>query len=198
MSKKTKIFIAIGIVSALLAGIWLAIALAQPKPIPFDPASSPPPVPDSSVGRVEEIPLSDLHHSPAPISPAGKGVQDTVKDVPQQSPLYFSEVILPFIDDVGVNPGGGFILGSKEKFIPNEELTTVIFPRGASAESPAAYTGKTIKVNAQGGLDAAYPLPTKLSMGTYTLEVTSANKTFDLNFTLLAAGPSSYEGAPAK
>jgi hypothetical protein len=194
MSKNTKIFIAIGIVAALAAGIWLVIALAQPKPIPFDPASPHPPIADSSEGRDDRNPILDLDHSPAPVSPAGKGIQDTVTDVPQQNSLYFSDVILPFIDDVGVNPGGGFVLKSKEKFVPNEELRTVIFPRGESASSQSAYAGKPITINAQGGLDAVYPLPAKLSLGTYTLEVSSSTKKFVLNFTLIATGTSQYDG----
>lgn len=199
MSKKTKICIAIGIIAALVSGIWLAIVLTQPKPDPpFDPASSPPPIADSTEGRDGKNPIDDLNHSPAPVSPAGKGIQDAVKDVTQQSPLYFSDVFIPFVDDVGVNPGGGFILKSKDQFTPNEEFQTVIFPRGKSPESPEAYTGQTIKINAQGGLDVVYPLPVKLSLGTYTLEITSDDRKFDVNFTLLATGTSQYDGPSSK
>lgn len=192
---KIYISIAVGVVVAIIAGIWITIALSQPKPAPyFDPFSSPPPNDGGKIGRDAKNPLSDLKVSPAPVSPAGKGVKDTVAEVPPKNPLYFSKVSLPFIDDVGINPGDGFILESKEKFAPNEELRTVIFPRGESASSPNAYTGKTITSNAQGGLDAVYPLPSKLSLGTYTLEVTSSTKKFDLNFTLLATGTSQYNG----
>lgn len=113
----------------------------------------------------------------------GKGVQGEEKPAAAVDPAYFQKLYLPYEDEPNVPAGSGFAIEAPG-VTAGAEFTVTIFPRGGTKDSPAAVTVGTGKANGEGTLKMDAPLPTNLSNGTYTIEITGGGKDFKTPFTI--------------
>jgi hypothetical protein len=140
------------------------------------------------LGRPTEYP-ADTQPSYAITDPVyatpevGKGIQGEEKPAAAVDPAYFVKLYLPYEDEPNVPAGSGFAIEAPG-VTAGTEFTVTVFPRGTSKASDAAVEIGKAKANGQGILKMDAPLPTNLSNGTYTIEITGGDKDFKTPFTI--------------
>lgn len=125
-------------------------------------------------------PITDPVYS---IPTEGAGVRGEENPVAAVDSAYFLKVYLPFTDELNISAGNGFALEALE-VEPSSDFTAVAYPKGASKTDPrTADLGKG-KADATGTLKMDAAIPTNLSLGSYTLEVSNGSKTFTTPFVI--------------
>lgn len=125
-------------------------------------------------------PITDDRYKAPETGTGVVGAEDPVKAV---DPAYFVKLYLPYVDEYNVPAGSGFAVEASE--LPaGSEFTAKAYPKGADAgDSRAVDLGKG-KVNSAGVLNLDAALPTNLSLGSYTIEVSNGTKVFQTPFVI--------------
>lgn len=106
------------------------------------------------------------------------------EEVPSKavSPENFQKLYIPYVDEYNVPAGSGFALESTEKLTAGASFTAKVYPKGSNAsDSKTIEVGKGT-VPGTGTLKMNAALPTNLSDGSYTLEVSDGTKVFQTSF----------------
>lgn len=165
------IIVTIVIIVAIIAGIKIKyeVELRNSPVFPTDSATqTPAPI------------LEDPRYA---IPKVGEGVKGEVDSTKAIDPLYFNKLFLPFIDEPNVMAGSGFAIEAKE--LPaGENYTAIAYPRDTSKDNPLTVELGKGTVDSSGVLMFDAALPTNLSLGSYTIEVSGPSKTFTTPFVI--------------
>lgn len=137
--------------------------------------------PTSLPGPTEPVtPITDSRYKVPEVGQGEVGKADPVKAV---DPAYFAKIYLPYMDEYNVPAGSGFAIEAPGQ-TAGSEFTAKVFPKGSSVtDAKTVELGKG-KVNSAGLLQMNAPLPTNLSQGSYTLEVSNGEKDFQTPFVI--------------
>jgi hypothetical protein len=126
-------------------------------------------------------PITDPRYKEPDTGNGVVGAEDPVKAV---DPAYFTKLFLPYVDENNVPAGSGFAIESSEKLTVGAVFTAKAYPKGASvSDSRTVELGKGT-VPSSGILKFNAALPTNLSLGSYTIEVSDGTKVFQTPFVI--------------
>lgn len=123
-------------------------------------------------------PITDERYK---VPEVGAGVVGEEVPVKAVDPAYFVKLYLPYIDEYNVPAGSGFAIESAD-LVAGSEFIAKVYPKGASVDDTRAVEVGKGKVNSAGILKLDAALPTNLSLGSYTIEVSNGEKVFQTPF----------------
>lgn len=188
--KSKKVLIPLIAVPLIAGGTFAGIQLtAPPKPYTLE-ASSPPM--DEGSNRVKGD-IEDKNPRPQIVVPVGKGVSGAENPKIETSPDFYSPLKVPFLDDVSVNVGSGILLSS-ETMTEKSEVTAFLHPRGTA--NAAADVPLVVTVNKDTPEeDRNIAIPSNVTVGMYTLEVSEGDKKYSANITIIGNGDQTFTPA---
>lgn len=188
--KSKKVMIPLIAVPLIIGGTVAGMQLnAPPKPYTLE-ANSPPM--DEGSNRVQG-PIEDKNPRPQIIVPVGKGVVGAENPAVETTPDFYSPLRLPFVDDVSVNVGSGILLSS-ETMTETSEVTAVLHPRGiAGTDADVPLTVTINKDTTEEDRNVA--VPSNVTVGLYTLEVSEGAKKYSAKITVIGNGDQTFTPA---
>lgn len=109
------------------------------------------------------------------------GEEDPVKAV---DPAYFPQLYIPYVDEYNIPAGSGFSVESSEKLSAGASFNAKVYPKGTSASDSRAIDVGKGTVPSSGILKFKAALPTNLSLGSYTLEISDGTQVFKTSFVI--------------
>lgn len=126
-------------------------------------------------------PLTDPLYKTPDVGQGIVGEEDLTKAI---DPAYFIKLYLPYMDENNVPAGSGFAVESSEMLTPGALFTAKVYPSGSNVNNENTIQVGQGTVKSSGILKFDASLPTNLSLGSYTIEVSDGTKVFQTPFVI--------------